>query len=243
MRDVDALNEQAARAVVRVISAAVRERGRCSLVLSGGSTPRGLYERLASTYRWDVPWSRVHVFWADERFVPAQSPGSNYHLARETMLDHVPCPAEHVHPMVTAYRTHEAAARAYEGTLREHCGGEPRLDLAILGLGVEGHTASIFPGSAAITEHERWVLAVRVPADPPVRLTLTLPVLAQSRAIFVLVSGASKASALCHVLTAPSVPDLYPAAGLLATAGALTWWVDEDAAGTAPETRETGASS
>jgi 6-phosphogluconolactonase len=229
--DVNELSRRAAEAAVTVINGAVRSHGRCSLVLSGGSTPRTLYGLLASVYRDHIPWTSVHIFFGDERYVPPDDPDSNYRMAKETLLDHVPCPAANIHPMPTHFPSPDDAARDYEKTLRSYFGNEgPHFDLILLGLGEEGHTASLFPGSPALKEQARWVVAVTAPAKPPVRLTLTLPALTRAANIYVLVAGSKKAGALQHVLTGIPDPNAYPAAGIRSTEGTLIWWVDRDAA-------------
>ena len=149
--DVNELSLRVAEAVVRTVNVAVRSTGRCSLVLSGGSTPRTLYGLLASRFREQILWTHVHLFWGDERYVPPGDAHSNYRMARETLLDHVPCPAANVHPMPTHFSDPDAAARDYEETLRIYfSGGRSEFDLLLLGLGPEGHTASLFPGSPAL---------------------------------------------------------------------------------------------
>jgi 6-phosphogluconolactonase len=230
--DLDALTGQAAEAAAAIIGECVQRNSRCALALSGGHTPRPLYALLASRFRDRIPWAQVHVFWGDERFVPATHPDSNYRMATATLLDHVPCPTENIHPMPTHAKSPEAAAQDYEQTLRNFSAGDwPHLDLNILGLGADGHTASVFPGSPALEEQVRWVAAVQAPADPPTRLTLTLPALVRAGHIHVLVTGAAKAQALRDVLSGAADPRIHPAAGLLAASGELTWWVDRDAAG------------
>ena len=229
--NVQELSLRAAQAAVRTINDSVRASGRCSVVLSGGNTPRPLYGLLASEFRDQIPWAHVHVFWGDERYVSSHDPESNYRMAKETLLDHVPCPAGNVHPMPTDFPSSDDAARDYEKTLRNYFGTEwPSFDLVFLGLGDEGHTASLFPGSPALGEPTRWVVAVNAPADPPLRLTLTLPALTRARNTYVLVTGSKKASALCHVLADVTDPNTYPAAGVRLTEGTLIWWVDREAA-------------
>jgi 6-phosphogluconolactonase len=229
--DVNELSLRAAEAAVPTINDAVRASGRCSVGLSGGSTPRTLHGLLASDFRDRIPWGQVHVFWGDERYVPPDDPASNYRMAKETLLDHVPCPAANIHPMPTHFPSSDAAARHYEKTLKVFFGTEwPRFDLLFLGIGEEGHTASLFPGSPALEERRRWVVAVETPADPPLRLTLTLPVLLRAAHTDVLVAGSEKASALHHVLAGAADPNIYPAAALRSTEGTLTWWVDRAAA-------------
>jgi 6-phosphogluconolactonase len=152
-------------------------------------------------------------------------------MARETLLDHRPCPAGNIHPMPTHFLSSDTAAREYEQTLRNYFGTEwLQFDLLFLGLGEEGHTASLFPGSPAFEERMRWVVAVKAPADPPMRLTLTLPALTRAANTYVLVTGSKKARALHHVLTGVPDPNSCPAAGVRLTEGTLIWWVDRDAA-------------
>ena len=228
---LDELSLHAAEAVVGTLHDAVRARGRCSLVLSGGGTPRPMYSLLAANFRDRIPWRDVHVFWADERYVPAADRRSNYRMAREALLDHVPCPDENVHPMPTHFASPDAAARAYRAMLEAHFDAAwPSFDLVCLGMGEDGHTASLFPGSPAVAEPEGSVMAVRAHADPPLRLTLTLPALTPARHIHVLVAGSEKSRALRRVLGRDPDPGRWPAAGIRATEGALTWWLDRAAA-------------
>jgi 6-phosphogluconolactonase len=230
--DIGELSLRAGEAAVRTISEAARGRGRCSLVLSGGSTPRTLYGLLASRFEREIPWSLVHVFWGDERYVPLVDAKSNYRMAKETLLDHVSCPAANVHPMPTHLASPDAAARDYEATLRTFFAGEqPCFDLVLLGLGPEGHTASLFPGSPVLAESTRWVCAVSAPADPPTRLTLTWPALTGAGNIYVLVTGSNKAQAFRHVVGDAPDEHLYPAARIRLAGGAVIWWVDKEAAG------------
>lgn len=221
----------AAEATVRTINDAVRAAGMCSLVLAGGSTPRVLYGLLASQFRDQIPWKDVHVFWGDERYVPAGHPQSNYRMARQALLDHVSCPAANVHPMPTHIASPALAARDYELTLRSYFHGDwPRFDLVLLGLGDDGHTASLFPASPALTESTRWVIAAESPAEPPTRLTLTLPVLNRAAVVYFLVAGSSKAHALHHVLAGTADSNTFPAAGVRPETGMVIWWVDRAAA-------------
>jgi 6-phosphogluconolactonase len=228
---VNDLAHRAAEAGATIMQEAVRRSGRCSLVLSGGDTPRDLYMRWASRFADEVPWTSVHVFWGDERFVPSEDRRSNYKMAREALLDHVSIPAGNVHPMLTSLDTPELAATAYEATLRQHFDGEgPRFDLLLLGLGPDGHTASLFPRSPALDETTRWVLPVTVPADPPSRLTLTLPALNGAAHTYLLVTGSEKAAALAHVLSENADVRTYPAAGIQTAGDGPVWWVDREAA-------------
>ncbi len=229
--DVNELSLRAAEVAVKTINQSVQTNGSFSLALAGGNTPRILYHLLAEQLRDQVPWAKVHIFWGDERYVPPGDPQSNYRMAKETLLDHVPCPAGNVHPMPTHFSDPDVAAQDYEKTLRGYFSEEwPHFDLVLLGLGEEGHTASLFRGSPALEEKRRWVVAVKAPAEPPVRLTLTLPVLTQAANVHFLVAGSNKAQALHHVLTGSPDPKHYPAAGVRLAQGAVIWWVDRKAA-------------
>lgn len=225
--DVASLCRVASRELRDRIASALAVRPCYSIVLSGGRTPRELYRALATDFRDEIPWDRVHFFWGDERYVPADDPRSNYRLAREALLNHVPLPPQNVHPMPTDLPDPEDAADVYAETLRAHFSGPwPRFDLVLLGLGSDGHTASIFPGSRAVAEKERWVMAVRAPVKPLRRLTLTLPVINRARMVWFLVSGAERASALRSVLVGSPAPQRCPAAGVRPINGGVTWWVD-----------------
>lgn len=233
--DTAELSLRAAEAAADTINEAVRANGTCSLVLSGGSTPRVLHHVLATQFRDHIPWAQVHVFWGDERYVPHSDPRSNYGMAKATLLDHVPCPDTNVHPMPTHLPDAAAAAQEYEMTLRRCFASEsPHFDLALLGIGPDGHTASLFPGSPALDERTRWVVAVTAAAEPPVRLTLTVPALTASAQTYFLVTGSDKAHALRHVLAATADPNTYPAAAVRRARRPVIWWVDRDAAAMLP---------
>jgi 6-phosphogluconolactonase len=217
-----------------IIQEAVSKRGRFAIALSGGHTPGKMYSLWAQTeqYRNKTPWDRVHLFWGDERFVPADDPRSNYHMARETLISQVPIPAENVHPMPTNLPSPEECARAYETELLKFFGSEPpAFDVQLLGIGDEGHTASLFPGSPALGEKVRWVAAVRVAAAPPQRITLTPVVLNQGRNTFFLVAGEGKSAILSAIRDEPaSQPGQYPAARIH-PAREPVWFLDQAAAG------------
>lgn len=218
------LSQRAAAVCVEIMRDAVKTRGRCAIALAGGETPRPLYRLLASDSR--IDWSRVHLFWGDERYVSAGDARSNFRMARETLLDHVPSPPEHVHPMPTSLADPDAAATRYEQTLRQFFGtGIPAFDLVLLGLGTDGHTASLFPHSPALREQTRLVVPVTTTADPPVRLTLTIPPLTAARRICVMAAGQDKLAALERVLAPDADADRYPAAALKAAGQRLTWWI------------------
>jgi 6-phosphogluconolactonase len=229
--DVNELSLRAAEAAVRTINESVRNIGSFSIALSGGNTPRTFYRMLSSKFRDQIPWTKVQVFWGDERYVPLGDPRSNYRLATEILLDAVPCPNGNVHPMPTELPDPDVAAREYEKTLRSYFSKDwPHFDLVLLGLGEEGHTASLFPGSPALNETKRWVVAVKAPAEPRLRLTLTLPALTDAANIYFLVAGSNKAQALHHVLNGPPDPKDYPASGVRLAHGTVIWWVDREAA-------------
>ena len=173
----------------------------------------------------------MHLFWGDERFVPATDPRSNARMAREALVDRVPIPPANVHAVPTDLPSADAAAVRYEETLRAHFAApQPVVDLVLLGLGDDAHTASIFPGSPALLDLERWVMATAAPVDPRQRITLTMRALTAAMQLFVLVSGAAKAGALRHALDPASAPVQYPAAALQSAGDRVVWWVDRAAA-------------
>lgn len=230
----DVSSEAAAR-FQRLAADSIAAAGRFSVALSGGSTPRALYRLLAAPpFSEAIDWPRVHLFWGDERFVPAEHPDSNYGLAREAFISRVPIPAVNVHPIPTESGDPEAAAARYEEALRQFFpapeGEMPHFDLVLLGLGADGHTASLFPGSPALDEHDRLVVATYVPKLSAWRLTLTPPLLRGARHVLFLVAGLDKASALREVLEGPYDPYRLPAQLVQPDEGDLTWLVDEAAA-------------
>jgi 6-phosphogluconolactonase len=228
---LQALSDRVAAAISGSLVDAVTQRGRCSLLLAGGGTPRAAYELLAMRYRDDVPWDQVHVFWGDERFLPPHDPRSNVRMAREALLDRVPSPPANVHPIPTELPSADAAALRYEDTLRAHFSEDrPAFDLVLLGLGADAHTASIFPRSPALDPTDRWVMAVTAPVEPALRVTLTMQALTAAAKVFVLVAGSEKAVALRRALDPASDPKRYPAAALRGSGGRVTWWADRAAA-------------
>jgi 6-phosphogluconolactonase len=234
--DPDSLAAGAAEEVAARAREAVARRGRFAIALSGGSTPGLLYERLAR--RRALPWSRVHVFWGDERVVPPGHPDSNFGAAERTLLSRVPLPRANVHRVPTETHGPAVAARVYEDELRSFFAtpprGFPRFDLVLLGLGADGHTASLFPGNEALREEERLVLAPLVPSLGGYRITLTLPVINNARSVVFLVSGEGKAGILARVLEGSGGEEL-PARLVRPHDGELLWLVDRAAAsGLAP---------
>jgi 6-phosphogluconolactonase len=204
---------------------AVAQRGLFTVALSGGSTPKALYELLADQFRDRIPWSSIHFYWSDERHVPPDHPESNYRIAYQAMLSRVPVSPANVHRILSENPAAEAA-RDYEDTIKE-IGQDPRLDLILLGLGTDGHTASIFPGSEVLHETERLVAAPWVEKLNAFRITMTLPLLNNGASVVFLVSGAEKAQIVKEVLEGP---EIYPAQAVKPTSGELIWMLDQDAA-------------
>lgn len=199
LADAGALAQQAADLM---LAAARAKNGAFAVALSGGSTPKRLYQLLATV---PFPWARTHWFWGDERFVPPDDPASNFRMTREALLSHVPVPADQIHAVPTIGLTPEAAAAQYEATLKAFHGTEqltpdrPLFDIMLLGLGTDGHTASLFPGKPMLDEKRRWVGATDDPQGTP-RITLTYPALESSRETLFLVAGADKKDRLREVL-------------------------------------------
>jgi 6-phosphogluconolactonase len=227
-----ALAEEAARRFAILAREAFAARGRFVVALSGGSTPKVLLRLLAlPPYRETLDWGRIHVAWGDERRVPPDDAQSNYRMAREALLAHVPIPVGNVRRMPAENSDHEWAAADYEATLRTLFGDEsPRFDLIHLGLGTEGHTASLFPGSPALAERERWVAAPFVEKLDAHRITLTPPVLNAAREVQFLAAGKDKAAIVRDILHAPHNPTELPAQIVAPTAGRLVWLLDTAAA-------------
>lgn len=229
LADANALARHAAEFL---LAEADRTTGRFTLSLSGGATPKLLFEVLAGAeFRDRMPWERTHLFWGDERFVAPDDSDSNYRMAREALLDHVPVPPANVHPMPTDGTPEDAAAR-YDGLLRTYYGREsldparPLFDVTLLGLGEDGHTASLFPGTPALAESLAWVVPVTEGVPQP-RLTLTYPALASSGTVAFLVSGESKRAVLGRIWAG----DRTQPATLVHAVGQTRWFVDAAAAG------------
>lgn len=230
--DLEALSRAAAEDLTVIAAAAIADHGCCSLALSGGETPLSLFRLLAAEYATRVAWLQVEVFWVDERFVPSHDRSSNYGAARAAWLADSPLPRSNVHPIPTDLPSPDEAAARYERQLRAHFFTPwPRFDLVLLGLGADGHTASLFPGSPALAKDRRWVEATEAPVEPKPRITLTLPAINRAAHVRFLVAGARKAAALRAAVS--SEPDLTacPASAVRPSAGDLIWWVDPAAAG------------
>jgi 6-phosphogluconolactonase len=231
--DPDAL---ARRVADWLLDAATTTDGPFAIALSGGSTPRLLYAHLASQkYRDRFPWARVHWFWGDERFVPHDDPMSNYRMVQEALLAHSPAPPANIHPIPTEGIDPDTAAWTYERELKAFHGTDrldparPLFDVTLLGLGEDGHTASLFPGSVMLGERERWVAPV-IGVKAEARITLTYPALESSRRVAFLAAGPDKRAVVSAIREGHGA---LPAA-LLRPVGELTWFLDQAAAGDVP---------
>lgn len=220
VEQADALSRMVAEWVAAAIEEDVRERGRCTVALAGGHTPRPVYERLArEPLARRIHWADLHVFFGDERAVPPDDPASNYLMAATALLQRVPIPAAQVHRLEAERPDRDAAARDYDRLLPDH------LDVLLLGMGADGHTASLFPGSAALDERVRRVLPVTAPARPAERTTVTPPVIAAARRVAVLAAGADKAAIVARAIRGPLAPHDLPIQ--LALGG--VWFLDPGA--------------
>jgi len=228
------LSEAAAEEVLRAAKESVAQRGRFTIALSGGSTPKNLFNLLATNARNVMPWDRTFFFWGDERHVPPTDPDSNYRMAEETMLSKIPVAAGNVFRIAAENPDAAAAAEAYEQTLRKFFhlepGQFPVFDLILLGMGPDGHTASLFPNSAGLQEKSRLVIANWVEKLKTSRLTLTLPVLNAARCVAFLVSGTDKAAVLKTVLEEDAPGEQYPSKLVQPKDGKLIWLLDRAAA-------------
>jgi 6-phosphogluconolactonase len=233
--DPEFVARAAADAVMEAATRASDRSGRFLVALSGGSTPRALYHHLASPgYSDRMPWDAFHVYWGDERCVPPTDPDSDYRMAKETLLDHVPIPPGRIH-RISGEDPPDRAAEDYERLLRRSFGvpegpagleDGARFDLVLLGMGEDGHTASLFPGTGSVNETQRWAIRVEADVSPRNRVSLTVPVLnAAARKLF-LVTGVGKAPTLSRVLEGPRDPDLLPAQAI----EDAEWFVDAAAA-------------
>ncbi|MGB0126536.1 MAG: 6-phosphogluconolactonase [Rhodocyclaceae bacterium] len=234
--DAAALYRAAAEEFARQAADAVAARGRFAVALAGGSTPRGMYGLLASDLglRDSVPWETTHVFWGDERPVGPDHPDSNYRMAAAARLSKVPIAPANVHRIQGEAVDPGTAAADYEAVLRSSfaLGADelPTFDLILLGLGTDAHTASLFPGTAALNEQHRLVVANRVDRLGATRITFTLPVINRARCVMFLVSGADKADAVWVTLHGPREPRRWPAQSIEPSPGRCLWMLDAPAA-------------
>ena len=227
------LIEETAHLFMQVARSAVHERGRFVVALSGGTTPRGLFQHLAEEpYFSLIPWDKTFVFWVDERHVPFTDATSNYRMTQETLLSKVPIPKEQVFPATNGSLPVEKAASAYEIKLRKFFSDSsmPRFDLTLLGMGEDGHTASLFPGMPQVNEQDKWVVGYFVDTEKKERVSLTFPVLNNSRLLVALIEGVKKADRLKEVIDGISNPPRYPIQYLRPAAGRLVFALDIAAA-------------
>jgi 6-phosphogluconolactonase len=235
--DAVALAREAASELTRIAQRAVGASGRFTLALSGGSTPRRLYALLAdpqAPFRATIPWAKTHIFFGDERHVSPVDPQSNYRMANEALLSHVPIPEANVHRVEAELADASEAAARYARTIAQVFslapGESPRFDLILLGMGPDGHTASLFPGSDALGVRDRTVTANWVAKFDTWRITLTLPVFEAAAAVHFLVAGADKAQTLSAVFDPASPTDAFPCQRIRPRSGELLWLVDRAAA-------------
>ncbi|QQE65280.1 6-phosphogluconolactonase [Leptolyngbya sp. BL0902] len=231
--DKTALVQYALGRSVDIIQQAIADHGYCTLALAGGSTPKPLYEGLAQQ---DLPWDKLYIFWGDERYVPVDHPDSNAGMAKQAWLDQVPIPADHIHITPTAEGDPAQSAQGYEDMLKAAFAplqplsgaGFPRFDLIWLGMGDDGHTASLFPHTAALEEAERWITVGDKDGEP--RITFTASLINHSRRVMVVAAGASKQPALAQVFSATAADADYPIR-LVRPTGTLEWLLDAEAVG------------
>jgi len=240
--DAATLAERAAQYFVEMVGEAVAGRGRARIAISGGSTPRATFQLLADPnqpWRSRMPWNDLELYWVDERCVGPDDADSNYRMTREALLDHVPLTPEQIH-RIEGELEPQVAADKYESELRGSFRLEgaqiPRFDLVALGMGPDGHTASLFPHTAALHEMSRIVTANHVPQMDTWRITLTWPVINAARSVFFLIAGADKAGILNEVLTGPRDPERLPSQLIWPSSGILTLILDKAAAALLPPT-------
>lgn len=231
-QNTDQLNLAAADSFVQAANEAVHERGRFTVALTGGSSPVQLYKLLAAApYRGQIPWEKVFVFWGDERWVPLDDEKSNARMAFETLLNHVPVPKRHIYPMWAPEQAPEEFSRLYEQKLHDKLDANGSFDLILLGMGDDGHTASLFPGMGVLEEQHAWVSAYYLKAQDMYRITLTAPLINKAKQIFVISYGPNKAHALREVLEGEPNPSLYPAQLIKPVDGEVLWFTDDAGAG------------
>lgn len=227
------LFQAAADEVIGTAKDAISKRGRFSIALSGGSTPKNLFSLIAANAATSVPWDKVFFFWGDERHVPPDDADSNYRMAREALLSKLPIPEANIFRVPAEGKDAQAVAEAYEQTLKNFFSLKPeelpRFDLILLGMGPDGHTASLFPGTPALQEKSRLVVANWVEKLKTSRITFTLPVLNAARNVMFLVSGADKAPVLREVLEGDAPAEKYPSKLVRPRNGKLIWFVDRAA--------------
>lgn len=241
--DANTLSHEAAQYITTLARECIATHGRFTFALSGGSTPEKLYGLLAEEpYRSQIDWALVDIFWSDERCVPVDSPDCNYAMAHRVMLSKLPIPESQIHRMPAEQENSDAASLAYTMEMKNAFGfgmdGIPNFDLIQLGMGPEGHTASLFPHQPSLHEQQRLVMPVSVPKPPPPRLTFTPRLLNAATHILFLVTGAEKAEAVKAVLEGDYQPDEYPAQIVQPPKGEVIWMLDEAAAAKLSERKQ-----
>lgn len=229
----ETLFQETAHQFMQIAREAVNERGRFVAALSGGSTPKGLFQQISEEpYRTLIPWAKTYLFWVDERHVPFTDETSNYRMTQEFLLSKAPIPKANIFPMTDGSQPVERAASAYEIKMGKFfgAGAPPAFDLTLLGMGDDGHTASLFPGMPQVNELDKWVVGYFVDEARKERVSLTLPVLNASRNLLVLVEGQKKAERLRDVLEGSSEPPRYPVQYLRPAAGKVVFAMDVAAA-------------
>ncbi len=234
--DSRSLMEAAAQHVIHQARRAIKERNSFTLALAGGSTPKGLYALLATpSFHTQLDWTKIHFFWGDERHVPPEHRDSNYRMAHEALLRHLPISMDHIHRMPSELPDAQRAADRYEDVLRAQFdvseSDVPRFDYILLGMGGDGHTASLFPGTEAVHERHRLVAAPWVDMLRAYRITFTPVLLNHARQVTFLIHGREKAHMLHTVLEGPLEPDSFPSQIIRPRPGNLTWFVSQEAAG------------
>ncbi|MBI5747322.1 MAG: 6-phosphogluconolactonase [Nitrospirae bacterium] len=237
--DLEDLCERAAVRVAQYITNRVQASGRAAIALSGGTTPRRLYERLATgKYGQAIPWGHVYLFWGDERCVPPDHPDSNYKMAYDTLISKIPIPKENVYRMPAERSDHVEAALEYEKRMRMFFGlsgdGWPRFDFVLLGIGADGHTASLFPGSSALAEKKQWVAATYIEKLKVYRLTLTPEVFNCSAQVIFMAAGKEKAPVMKDLFMVERRSNRYPFQEIRPHEGELIFFLDQAACSLSP---------
>ncbi|KAA0230265.1 6-phosphogluconolactonase [candidate division KSB1 bacterium] len=235
LEDVATVAQRAAAEFAALSAEAIRQRGRFSVALAGGSTPKQMYRLLAiAPLSEKINWQHIHLFWGDERCVPPEHGDSNYRMVHEALIQKIALPAANIHRMPAEYRDLNAAAGSYANELRiffkSDSAAMPRFDLILLGMGADGHTASLFPETAALAERQRWVVANEVPQLQTHRLTLTFPVINAAAQVWFLATGAEKAEMVALAVQQKRSSRKIPAQLVQPDPGALTWFLDAAAA-------------
>ena len=230
-KDIDTLSNYFADWLILYIKEVLSKQDRFTIALSGGSTPKKLYQLLASDkYKNQIHWERVHFFWGDERFVPFDDERNNAKMAYEELLDHVPVDKKNIHVMRTVGLEPEESVIEYEKILHQYFDSKTHsFDLVLLGLGNDTHTLSLFPGYDVVTENKKWVSSLYLKEQQEYRITLTAPIVNNAARVAFLISGGDKAAALYHVLSSEHDPYLYPAQIIQPFNSELYWFYDEAA--------------